>query len=62
MSPKTSRISRLINVLFWLGVWLAIVIWTEELGRWIPMAAEAILPIMLGGFIHIALRPGDHTA
>jgi hypothetical protein len=62
MSPKASRISRVINVLFWVGIWLGIVIWTEVWGRWIPMAAESILPIMLGGFIHIAFRPGDHTA
>ena len=62
MSPKGSLIARLINGLFWLGVWLAIILWTDELGHWIPMVAEAILPFMVGGFIHIAFRPGDHTA
>jgi len=59
MQPKTRLTLRFINVLFWLAVWAAIIYWTEVWGRWIVMALQGVVPIMLWGFIHIALR--DHT-
>jgi hypothetical protein len=52
MSPRTLRT---INILFWIAVYTAIVIWTETWGHWVPMIAQTFIPAMLGGYLHLVL-------
>lgn len=54
MKPRT--IARWINLLFWVGIWLGVVWWTEEFWHWVPMTAEGIIVAITWLFIHIALR------
>ena len=55
------RALRVVNGLVWLAAWYAVARWTGALGSWVGMAAESIIPIMLWGFMHLALRPDDPT-
>jgi hypothetical protein len=57
-SERTKRKLRVVNVLFWLATWAAIVVWSGTYGRWFLMFMQAFVPAMLCGSIHIALRPG----
>ena len=55
-NPRTRLIARIINGLVWIGVWVGILKFTDTWGQWVPMIAEAFIPGMLFGFIHIAFR------
>jgi hypothetical protein len=48
---------RIVNILFWLGVWAGVITFTDEWSHWPAILLEGLIPIMLGMFIHIALRP-----
>jgi hypothetical protein len=47
---------RILNAFFWLAVWIGAAVWTQALGDWFIMAFQAVIPIMMWLFIHIALR------
>jgi hypothetical protein len=55
------RTFRIINALVWIGIWAGVVFWTETWGHWVPMFFQAMLPLMLGGYIHLVLRRGGTT-
>ncbi len=56
------RTFRILNVLIWLGTWVAVVWWTDTFGNWGVMAAQAMVPLALGGYVHLTLRPGGTAA
>ena len=49
---------RWLNALFWIGIYAALVIWSESWHSGGAMFLEAWVPLMLGGYLHIVLRPG----
>ena len=53
---------RIANVLFWIAIWLGVCVATTTMGVWVMMAFEAVIPIMMGVMIHIALRENPATA
>lgn len=53
------RVFRIVNIVFWLAVWVAVIIITDTSDNWFVMLLQAFIPTMLGLFIHIALRPND---
>ena len=63
-SPSTVRNRRIINFLVWTAIWAGVVQFTEAWGDWVSMFFEAIIPTMLGGYVHLILRgqdsPPDH--
>jgi hypothetical protein len=58
MAERTKRWLRIVNVVVWLAVWAGAVAWSGTYGAWFIMFMQAFIPVMLGGSIHIALRPG----
>jgi hypothetical protein len=50
------RAAKIINILFWLGIWVGVMWWTDAFGSWLAMSAEGVLPLMLWFFFHYALR------
>jgi hypothetical protein len=48
---------RTVNVLVWIAIWAAVVDFTESWGDWVSMFFQAIIPIMIGLYLHIVLRP-----
>ena len=56
---RTVRIRRLINALVWIAIWIGIVLFTESWGDWGSMFFEALIPLMLGFYVHIVLRGRD---
>jgi hypothetical protein len=58
MTERQRKIYRLLNALFWLGIYIALVIWSDSWRSWFAMFLEAWVPLMLGGYIHIVLRRG----
>ena len=61
-NTRARRISRLINAVFWLGIWGATVYFTGTWGTWWVMALQASVPLAFGGYIHLILRPGGTAA
>jgi hypothetical protein len=61
-TARTKRWPRIVNAMFWLAVWGATVAWSGTYGAWFLMFIQAFVPVMLGGMIHIALRPGGSEA
>lgn len=59
---RLKRRLRIVNAIFWCGVWIGVVVWSETFGRWVLMGLQAFVPVMLWGGIHIALRPGGSEA
>lgn len=55
------RTFRIVNALFWLAVWGAVVFVTGIWGNWPAVVLFGFVPVMLGGLMHIALRPDDTT-
>ena len=53
---------RIANALFWIAIWIGVMIVTESVGAWVSMIALALIPGMLGMFIHIALRNPEPDA
>ncbi len=47
---------RIANAAIWVAAWIGAMLWTDSVGKWGPMFLEALAPLMLGAFIHIALR------
>lgn len=47
---------RIVNILFWIAAWAAIVTVTESWNNSVLVVLEAIAPLMVGIFVHIALR------
>ena len=60
--PRFRRTYRWINFVFWLALWGATVWWTRTWGVWWVMGLEASVPLALGGYIHLILRPGGTAA
>ena len=54
--PRTVRTRRIINAIVWLAIWGGIVWFTESWGDWGSMFFEALIPLMLGGYVHLVLR------
>ncbi len=48
---------RIVNVLFWMAIWIGVSYATGTLGEWVVMAFQSVIPVMMGMMIHIALRP-----
>ena len=59
-SNRTVLIRRLINALFWIAIWAAAVDFTDCWGDWAAMGFEAVIPLMLAGYLHIVLRGRDN--
>lgn len=53
---RTVRIRRIVNFLVWTAIWSTGVTFTEAWGDWVSMFFEALIPLMLGGYIHLILR------
>ena len=51
------RGARIFNAIFWFAAWVAVVMWTGTFRHWGAMTAEAMIPLMLWGYIHVVLRP-----
>jgi hypothetical protein len=51
------RTFRIINIVFWITVWVVVVVWTETWGHWFQMFIQSFVPVMLGGYLHLVLRP-----
>jgi hypothetical protein len=52
---------RIVNILFWIAVWAGIITVTKTWNDGVLIALEAVAPLMVGLFVHIALRdePGS---
>ena len=57
--PRTIRTRRIINALVWSAIWIGIVLFTESWGDWGSMFFKALIPLMLGAYVHIVLRGHD---
>jgi hypothetical protein len=58
MTDRQRRLYRWLNFLFWVGLYAALVVWSESWHSWFAMFLEAWVPLMLGGYLHIVLRRG----
>lgn len=58
MTPARRKLYRTVNAVFWIAVFIAAVVWSESWNDWFAMLIEAAPPAMLGGYIHLVLRPG----
>ena len=57
--PRTVRNHRVINALVWTSIWAGVVWFTESWGDWVSMVFQALIPFMLGGYVHLVLRGRD---
>jgi len=58
LSKTASRNLRIVNTLFWLGIWAGVVTFTGSYERWLFVAIQGFVPAMLWVMLHLALRPG----
>ena len=59
-SNRTVLIRRLINAAVWIAIWAAAVKFTDSWGDWVDMGFQAVIPLMLAGYLHIILRGRDN--
>ncbi len=57
-AERHRRLYRVINAVFWTGAFAFAVFWTDSWGQWVAMFLEACVPLLLGCYIHLVLRPG----
>jgi hypothetical protein len=54
----TRRAGRIINAAVWLAIYVTVLVWTDAWRHiWVSVLI-AFVPLVLGGYVHLVLRPG----
>lgn len=57
-AEKWSRVWRIANLIFWLALYAAVVVYTDSWGVWWVMFLEACVPVCFAFYLDLVLRPG----